>query len=64
MKSIKIKLYPTLIQKQQLNKWFDTSRFVFNKSLEYVKKTNELNHGILRDKLITYETKKYSKNDF
>jgi IS605 OrfB family transposase len=38
MKTIKIKIYPTKCQKQIINNFIDTHRFVYNRTLDYVKK--------------------------
>jgi transposase len=46
------KLYPTAFQRQMLDKWRHTNRYVFNKALAYVKKTKIYNFFTLRDTLV------------
>lgn len=57
LKTIKIKLNPTLKQKQILNEFIDTSRYVYNRTLEYINNGEELNEFDLQTKLVTADTK-------
>lgn len=56
---LKIKLKkPTLKQKQVLNEWFDTTLYVYNKTIECIKKgSNPLDKQGLRNILVTNETR-------
>ncbi|MFM2394371.1 MAG: Heterosigma akashiwo virus 01 [Bacteroidota bacterium] len=60
MKMKKIKLYPDKEQRTLLNSWFQTSRYVYNKTLEYLKHDtfNKLNKQSLRNKFVTANHKK------
>jgi hypothetical protein len=58
LKTLKIKLYLEESQKKIINEFIDTSRYVYNKTLEYLKKGHTNNFYNLRDLLVTYETKK------
>lgn len=57
-KSLKVKIYPTKEQKKQLDNFIDTSRFVYNRTLECIKNGEQANFQSLRDKLVTNNTKK------
>ena len=68
LKTLVVKIYPTNNQKVMLNKYFDTFRYVYNKTLACVKKQGQKPNFInLRDLLVTEITKKgydeYSKYD-
>ncbi len=57
-KSIKIKLYPNKAQKDTLQKWFGSSRYIYNKCLDYIikkKDTKLLNKKNLRSLFINNE---------
>lgn len=58
LKTLKIKIYPTKTQKKVLNEFIDTSRYVYNRTLELVKRGLKPNFQNLRDILVTAETKK------
>ena len=58
LKTLKIKIYPTTKQKQLLNNFIDTSRFVYNRTLELIKNGHKINFIDLRDLLVTDNTKK------
>ena len=58
LKTLKIKIYPTNKQKQLLDEFIDTSRFVYNRTLEYINKGHKINFQDLRDILVTENTKK------
>lgn len=61
LKSLKIKLYPTKEQKEILNQFIDTSRYVYNKTINEIENNKMgINFYNLRDKLVTYKTKKES----
>jgi putative transposase len=49
-------MYPTLEQRAILNKWKDTHRYVYNKTLEYSNKNKEYNFQNLRNALVSYKT--------
>lgn len=50
----KIRIYPNASQKILMKKWMGTRRFVYNKSLEKIKKNEEkLNFYTLRNKIVT-----------
>lgn len=54
----KIRLYPNLNQQKILKNWIHTRRYVYNKSLEQVKKYRQnINFYELRNKLVTYKHK-------
>ena len=59
LKVRQVKLKPSNNQKQILNDWMNTSRYVYNKAVEAVKKGHSSKdfYG-LRDLLVTYKTKK------
>lgn len=59
IKTIKIKIYPNQNQRQILNRLIDTSRYVYNRTIEYInKKGHRPNFQSLRDLLVTDGTKK------
>jgi len=49
----KIRLYPTQLQKKKMKEWMGTRRFVYNKALESIKKGEKINFYALRNKLVT-----------
>ena len=58
---MKIRVYPSKIQKQTLDKWFGASRFIYNSILHYLKNTDKPSYSkkFLRSKFINnsvYET--------
>jgi putative transposase len=58
LKTLKIRLYPTLNQKKIINNFIDTYRFVYNRTLEYIKKNgHEINFQSLRNLLATERTR-------
>ena len=57
-KTLRIKIYPTTKQKLVIDEYINTSRFVYNRTLEYIKKGHKPNFFDLRDKLVTQNTKK------
>ena len=61
LKSLKIKLKPSVIQKRILDAWIHTSNYVYNKAIEsiYIHKCLP-NFQNLRDKLVTSNTKKFN----
>jgi len=58
LKTLKLKIYPTKKQKLLLDEFINTSRFVYNRTLETIKKGHKINFQKLRDLLVTQETKK------
>jgi IS605 OrfB family transposase len=58
LRTLKIRIYPTMEQKKILDKFIDTSRFVYNRTLEFIKKGHKPNFQDLRDLLVTENTKK------
>ena len=65
-KSVVIKIYPTKSQVKKLDEFIDTHRYVYNRTLEYVKKLGYESHfEDLRDLLATENTKKpYAINTY
>jgi putative transposase len=53
-----VKVFPTLRQKQVLDEFFDTSRYVYNRTLQFIKNGHKVNFQNLRDILVTENTKK------
>ena len=47
-------------QKAIIDNWINTSNYVYNKTLEKIKKGHQINFMTLRDSLVTNNTKKYS----
>jgi IS605 OrfB family transposase len=58
LKTLKIKIYPTPEQKKLIDEFIDTSRFVYNRTLEHINKGSKINFQNLRDLLVTENTKK------
>lgn len=58
IKTITIKIFPTVKQKKHLEEFMNTSRYVYNKALEHIKKGHKVNFMTLRDLLVTQNTKK------
>ncbi len=50
-------MYPTPKQRAILNKWKDTHRYVYNKTLEYSNRNKEYNFENLRNALVSYKIK-------
>jgi IS605 OrfB family transposase len=59
LKTLKIRLYPTKQQKKLLDEFIDTSRYVYNRTLEHVNNGHKINFQSLRDLLVTDQTKKH-----
>lgn len=50
---------PTTNQKKVFNEWFNTTNYIYNKTIEYINKGHKaLDFQGLRDLLVTNETKK------
>lgn len=65
MKTIIIKLYPSKNQSKILDEFIDTHRYVYNRTLEYIKNGYEPYFEYLRDLLATEKTRKnYSCNTY
>jgi transposase len=61
LKSLKIKLKPSVTQKIILDAWINTSNYVYNKAVESIYKHKyQPNFMNLRDKLVTSNTKKHN----
>lgn len=58
IKALKIKLKPSLYQREIIDKWISTSNYVFNKTIECINNGDKINFQTLRDKLVTRNTKK------
>jgi len=58
LKTIKIQLFPTQAQKKKLDEFIDTSRYVYNMTIEKINQGVRANHTTLRDMLVTADTKK------
>jgi len=59
VKTLQIKIYPTKKQKDLLDEFIDTSRFVYNRTIEFIEKRgHKVNFQSLRDLLVTENTKK------
>lgn len=58
IKTIQIKIFPTMKQKVFIDEFINTYRYVYNKSIEYLKKGHKPNFQDLRDLLVTENTKK------
>ncbi len=61
LKSLKIKIKPNLQQRKIIDEWINTSRYVYNKTICLINKGHPINHFLLRDKLVTEDTKKHNK---
>ena len=51
-------MYPNYKQQQILKKWFGTSRFVYNKTLDHTKNVGLSTFETLRNKFVTYTSRK------
>ena len=58
LKSLKIKLKVNAKQRQIFNEWFNTSNYVYNKTISCVRDGGPINFMNLRNKLVTANTKK------
>ena len=58
LKTLKIKLKPSLFQQKILKKWSKTSNYVYNKTIEAINKGDKINFQNLRTKLVTNNSKK------
>ncbi len=61
VKTLKVKIYPTSQQKKLINEFINTSRYVYNKTVEYICNGHKINFQNLRDILVTENTKKNLK---
>lgn len=61
MKTVKIRIKPNPVQLKILDEWFNTSNYVYNRTVEMARENRDLNFIALRDRLVTYETKKNHK---
>lgn len=64
LKTLKIKLKPSNEQKKVFDEWFNTTIYIYNKTLECINKNERkaLDFKGLRDLLVTNETKKNNDN--
>ena len=58
LKTLSIKLRTTHSQKKIFDEWINTSRYVYNKTVEAINKGHSINFFNLRDKLVTKTSKK------
>jgi transposase len=58
LKSLKIKLKVNAKQRQIFNEWFNTSNYVYNKTISCIRDGEDINFMNLRNKLVTANTKK------
>ena len=58
MKAKKVRIYPTTEQKNVLQEWFNTSNYVYNKTVQCINDGHKVNFKDLRDLLVTNNTKK------
>jgi putative transposase len=58
LKSLKIKLKVNSKQRQIFNEWFNTSNYVYNKTISCIRDGESINFMNLRNKLVTANTKK------
>jgi putative transposase len=58
LKSLKIKLKINATQRQIFNEWFNTSNYVYNKTISSIRDGEDVNFMNLRNKLVTANTKK------
>ena len=58
LKTLKIKIYPNKEQIKILDEFINTSRYVYNRTLEYINNGHKVNFMKLRDLLVTGNTKK------
>ena len=61
LKSLKIKMKPSRLQRSIIDEWINTSRYVYNKTVACIYDGDSINHFQLRDKLVTENTKKNNK---
>jgi len=59
LKTLKVRIYPTKSQKAMLDKFIDTSRYVYNKTVEHIRNDHPANFQSLRDLLVTTNTQKH-----
>lgn len=59
-KTVQIKIFPSKKQKQLLDDFINTSRYVSNKAIEQIEKGHKPHFPSLRDLLVTSNTKKYN----
>jgi len=60
-KTLIVKIYPTSQQKKVIDEFIDTSRYVYNKTVEAIRNGHKVNFKDLRDLLVTENTKKNLK---
>jgi transposase len=60
LKTLAVKLKPTSQQRKKLDEWLNTSRYVYNKTVQCIRGGDSVNFYNLRDKLVTADTKKHN----
>lgn len=58
LKTLIVKIYPSTQQKILINEFIDTSRYVYNKTVETIRNGHKVKFQDLRDLLVTENTKK------
>ena len=58
LKALRIQLKTNPAQRKIIDEWINTSRAIYNKTLKDIKNGTKINFIQLRDKFVTYETKK------
>ena len=58
LRTLKVRIYPSKKQETILNEFINTSRYVYNRTLEFIKKGHQPNFQSLRDILVSENTKK------
>jgi hypothetical protein len=61
VKALKIKMTLTNQQRTIIDEWINTSRYVYNKTINLINNGHPIDHFQLRDKLVTENTKKNNK---
>jgi putative transposase len=63
-KVVRIRLYPTIEQRALLRKWFGTSRYVYNRTIEYLRQPRTIANWKDSAKQIFAELPEWSKETF
>lgn len=58
LKALKIKMKPNQQQRSVIDEWINTSRYVYNKTVNLIAEGHKINHFELRDIIVTENTKK------
>lgn len=62
LKSLQIRIKPTKHQREKIDEFIDTSRYVYNKTLDCIKNGHAVNWRTLRDLLVTNTTSMHDKS--